>query len=267
MVTSISAAQPPSGKALSVEYIVRKLDAWGVPRQLQPGKMAKSMIVVPAGEFIMGTDDSSTDTYPRRNVYVDEFQIDKHEVTVEEFRQFVREAGYDFQPSSMRDCNYGATGKEKHPMNCISWVDANAYAKWAGKSLPTEAEWEKAARGEGGLLYPWGNDRLDASDAAIDSDQTAPVGSHPKDRSAYGVMDMLGNVSEWIDDWYDKNYYRVAPLRNPSGPATGKDKVLRGGSFESQVDQASLVGRKRNIPGAGRFSAAFGFRCVVRGRK
>jgi hypothetical protein len=203
MVTSINAGRPPSGKALSVEYIVRKLDAWGVPRQLQQGKMAKSMIVVPSGEFVMGLDDAATDAYPRRKVYLDEFQIDKHEVTVEEFRRFVSEAGYEFQIPSTRDCNYGKNGKEKYPMNCVSWVDANAYAKWAGKSLPTEAEWEKAARGETGPIYPWGNDSFKAGDAVIDMDETAPVGSHPKDRSAYGVMDMLGNVSEWIDDWYD----------------------------------------------------------------
>ena len=228
-------------------------------------KDGAKMVLIPAGEFQMGTDSSEIpelvrwakkwfsqaktswfeNETPRHTVYLDAFYMDKYEVTVGQYKKFIKETGHRALPD--RVSVFSPT--DNHPVVGVSWDDAQAYCKWAGKRLPTEAEWEKAARG--GLVgkkYPWGdsdpdgtqcnfadkNADFDWSDKNVDDGYkyTAPVGSFPP--NGYGLHDMAGNVFEWCSDWYDKNYYSSSSRKNPSGPASGKHfRDCRGGSWGS----------------------------------
>jgi len=205
------------------------------------------MVYVPAGEFTMGSDEGDSDEKPVHTVYLDAFYIDKTEVTNAQYQKCV-EAGACQAPTicDWGEPTYGDASKADHPVVCVSWDGAKAYCEWAGKRLPTEAEWEKAARGTDGRVYPWGNtfdgSRLNFCDRNCESDwkdsdaddgyaQTALVGSYPQGASPYGALDMAGNVGEWVADWYDSGYYSQSPARNPPGPDSGESRVLRGGSW------------------------------------
>jgi sulfatase modifying factor 1 len=187
------------------------------------------MIHIPAGEFLMGSNDGSNDEKPQRKVYLDGYYLYKNLVTVAQYRKFCQAKGrrMPLAPS------WG--WQLDHPMVNVTWEDAAAYATWAGCRLPTEAEWEKAARGTDGREYPWGNE-WDASKCAnsvgSSRSSTAPVGSYPRGASPYGCLDMAGNAWEWCADWYDESYYKSAPNRNPAGPTSGTYRVLRGGSWD-----------------------------------
>jgi len=210
----------------------------------------KEMVYVPAGEFLMGSPGGKgdDDEHPQRSVYLDAFWIDKTEVTVAEYRKFCQATGRAMASAPSREW------QDDHPVVNVSWYDAVAYAVWAEKRLPTEAEWEKAARGTDGRQYPWGN-TWDSGKCANVANSSGgprplgpnvwslhsaeknpsggpqPVGSYPSGASPYGALDMAGNVWEWCVDWYGADYYRVAPARNPTGPASGTYWVLRGGSW------------------------------------
>jgi len=207
------------------------------PRQPSKGsqrtnpKDGAEMIYIPSGEFIMGSNDGGDDENPQRKVHLDGYWIYKYEVTVAQYRKFCQATGHPMP----KEPSWG--WKDNHPIVNVSWYDANTYARWAGGRLPTEAQWEKAARGTDGRKYPWGN-QWSASRCRCsktlwgDAVDTAPVGSHPKDESPFGVMDMAGNVAEWCADWYDTKYYASAPSRNPTGPTSvGTHRVLRGGTW------------------------------------
>ncbi|MBM3496659.1 MAG: hypothetical protein FJX72_20420, partial [Armatimonadetes bacterium] len=203
----------------------------GTPRsgevRINP-KDGAEMVYIPAGEFIMGSDGGG-DEKPRRKVYLDGYWMYQHEITVAQYRRFCSETGRKMPDAP----SWG--WKNDHPIVNVSWHDAKAYAAWAGVQLPTEAQWEKAARGTDGREYPWGS-TFDSSKAVCsvrprDENSTAPVGSIPAGASPYGCLDMAGNVWEWCADWYDGGYYRKAPNRNPTGPASGTLRVLRGGSW------------------------------------
>ena len=247
----------------------------------------KDMILIPAGEFIMGTDseEANADQKPAHRVYLDAFYIDKHEVTNAEYEEFILAGGYkkkEFWTEEGWDCiqkfqfggdewhqvetplQYGENSVSTdpdHPVIGASWYEANAYANWAGKRLPTEAEWEKAARGTDGRLYPWGN-KMDFSRLSYFPHVTKvqTVGSFPSGASPYGVLDMAGSVWEWCTDWYNENYYSQNPQRNPTGPDSGEYRVLRGGGWDSirvQLRTSYRYYEKEN-----RRTYNIGFRCV-----
>ena len=192
----------------------------------------EEMALILAGEFQMGSNDGDSDEKPVHTVYLDAFYIDKYEVTNAQYKKFIDATEYK-APYYWNDSRFNAPN---NPVVGVTWYDAKAYADWAGKRLPTEAEWEKSARG--GLVgkkYPWG-DTLTHDDANYSGTggkdiwtYTSPVGSFKP--NGYGLYDMVGNVWEWCADWYDANYYAISPKSNPTGPSSGSWAVLRGGSW------------------------------------
>jgi len=198
-------------------------------------KDGSEMILIPAGEFIMGSPQGqgSDDEHPQHKVYLDPYYISKYEVTNEQFIQFVRETGYNAGGNWVK---HAKAGKEKHPVVFIDWNGASAYCLWAGGALPTEAQWEKAARGTDGRIYPWGNS-WEVSRCNNNSKGTTAVGAYPGGSSPYGLDDMAGNVYEWCSDLYSDTYYGYSPSRNPEGPGSGASRrVVRGGSWSSNFD-------------------------------
>jgi serine/threonine-protein kinase len=205
------------------------------------------MVYVPAGEFLMGSEDYDAydDEKPEHTVYLDAYWIYKHEVTNAQYRQCVDEGECDV-PSDVDQFNN--PDLDDHPVVYVNWFDADAYCQWAGGRLPTEAEWEKAARGTDGRKFPWGDTGVTGEKANycdvncenewLDTSQddgykrTAPVGSYPDGASPYGALDMAGNVIEWVGDWYDGGYYSQSPSENPQGPDSGEYRVIRGGSWD-----------------------------------
>ncbi|MFM7173994.1 MAG: formylglycine-generating enzyme family protein, partial [Caldilinea sp.] len=194
--------------------------------------------------------------------------IDKYEVTNARYKACV-DAGGCTAPGSVaswtRSPYYGTSTYADYPVVNVTWHQASAYCAWAGKRLPTEAEWEKAARGSSDTRkYPWGNSAPDCTKTNYRScvGDTSRVGSYPSGASPYGVMDMGGNVWEWVNDWYSSTYYSVSPSNNPQGPATGEygTRVLRGGSWVNYDSVVRSANRDYNFPVNWNYST--GFRCV-----
>lgn len=208
-------------------------------------------VLVPAGPFLMGSDAGEDDAAPARIVTLDAFWIDKTEVTNAQYAAFLNEQGnqveggvtwVDFSDEQVLLTTDGSLFRPKdgyadHPVVEVSWYGAQAYCRRVGRRLPTEAEWEKAARGEDGRTYPWGEEPpacaaanfWEQPDGCIS--RTTPVGSYPDGVSPYGALDMAGNVWEWVEDWYDPTYYSTAAGDNPTGPQSGESRVQRGGSY------------------------------------
>jgi formylglycine-generating enzyme required for sulfatase activity len=229
------------------------------------------MVLVPAGEFTMGSNGGRDHEKPEHRVYLDAYYMDVYEVTIGQYEQFLEETSFDPPPmwTTMAQPSY-----ENRPVVNIDWKDANNYCKWAGKRLPTEAEWEKAARGTDGRIYPWGNDPPNPQRANYgkakwnNHDALVPVGQLQDGRSPYGIYDLAGNVWEWVSDWYDPNYYATSPSKNPQGPESGKYKVLRGGSWDLAAEDLRSSRRDLNVPSTPEYdSPAYrnfnsGFRCA-----
>lgn len=201
------------------------------------GKDGAPMVLVPASEFTMGSDKGDDDESPVHRVYLDTFYLDKFEVTNGRFAKFV-EAIQSEPPWGFSDKDTPVTHADR-PVRWVSWMDAMGYCLWAGKRLPTEAEWEKAARGTDGRIYPWGNEVPTAAHAVFGlkeggGETVSPIGNRDKGRSAYGAHDLAGNLYEWVMDWYAEDFYTnfaKNPAINPRGPSEGTAKVQRGGSY------------------------------------
>jgi len=263
------------------------------------GKDGAEMVLIPSGEFKMGSKDQLPSEDPVHTVKVDAFYMDKYEVTNAQYKRFIKETGHK-EPEGWylvnTDLHKGYINGELHnglkplsderfngdnqPVICVDWEDAKAYAEWAGKRLPTGAEWEKAARGGlVGKVYVWGDDPIPPKGAGNLADMstkkvflridffvgyddgyvyTAPVGSFMP--NGYGLYDMAGNVSEWCSDWYDSDYYTNPPKQNPQGPESGETRVVRGGGWNSFPSYAR-VGFRWGIPPNDAYDSQ-GFRCV-----
>jgi len=233
------------------------------------------MVLVPSGSFQMGcaSGDSKCkdDEKPRHEVALDAFYIDTTEVTVAAYRS-CNSAGECTTPATdSRYCNWGKSGRDRHPINCVDHGQATAYCGWKNKRLPTEAEWEKAARGTDGRIYPWGNQSPSCSLAIMKNSsnygcgevRTWPVGSKPAGKSPYGALDMSGNVWEWVSDWYDKSYYASSSRSNPSGPSGGSSRVFRGGSWydDDGSNDYLRASTRRGFAPDFRYNSV-GFRCA-----
>ncbi len=250
------------------------------------------MVLIPAGEFIMGSPEhdlhGERDEKPQRKVFLDSFYIDKYEVSVEFFREFMKRTGYSALGDWVEPF-FDQSGE--HPAVNVSWYDAIRYCNWRsikegldpcydldtsecdftkdGYRLPTEAEWEKAARGADNRIFPWGNESPDSEGRykANYSEKpeerfyyTLPVHSYEAGKSFYGLYNMSGNVWEWCNDWYSESYYENSPYENPRGPGHGRSRVLRGGfwfSYEKQLRAADRTGDKPVY-----LNEYYGFRCA-----
>jgi formylglycine-generating enzyme required for sulfatase activity len=254
--------------------------------------------LIPAGNFRMGSPrgEGNSDEHPRHQVYVDAFYMDKYEVSVGHYKECV-DAGKCSAPMTGVGCNWGNPERgENYPVNCVDWNQADSYCRWAGKRLPTEAEWEKAARGGAETRYSFGNDESVYGDYAWDRENSGgkdhPMWfiagrylhlkkyvnnygglSHPvgqKKPNQFGLYDMYGNVWEWVHDWYDENYYENSPQKNPQGPAIGSQhrftapgwmgrrRVIRGGSWYHRAGSSRRWSFRTSM-----WYDIIGFRCAA----
>ena len=220
-----------------------------------PQSLDEDMVFIPGGPFWMGVDHIECDANPMHKVHVEPFYIDRYAVTNFQYEDFIRVTGYE-PKGNWRE--YFSAGKEYYPVTGISYDDADAYAYWVGKRLPSEAEWEKAARGEEGHLYPWGKKWDPSRTCSEESSKshTVSVDSFPEGQSPYGVMNMLGNVWEWTDDYYEKY-----PYNGPYPPEEeNREIAIRGGDYNTELKDIGVPVRNKIFPGE--FGPTIGFRCA-----
>ena len=228
-----------------------------------------ALVYIPAGEFIMGSDQQ-VDPYfygaegPPHAITLKEYWIYRTEVTNAMYQQCANVNACprpDYQSSNTRSDYYGNPTFEDYPVVYVSWKDASSYCRWAGGRLPTEAEWEKAARGTDERLFPWGNQPPQTSYANYGTQDTEPVGSYLDGASPYGVLDMAGNVIEWVRDYFQATYYQISPEIDPLGPASGSTRVYRGGAYHNQASAIRTV--MRGSRAENHSNVDIGFRCVL----
>ncbi len=245
-------------------------------------KTKSEMVMVPAGEFLMGSDKKTDrlayrSEIPQHRVYLDAFEIGKYEVTALEYLKFVLATSRPPQLDWRYDGGNFQESMAHHPIMHVTWHDADAYCKWAGQRLPTEAEWEKAARGSDGRLFPWGQEYAGPTRANFGrTGLSGPVRDRPErlllyppiisvDKyenalSPYGLYQTIGNVAEWVADWYSPDYYKAAPDRNPQGPETGTQKAFRGGGWMDSTTTMRVAMRNGTDPNTK--INWLGFRCA-----
>lgn len=230
------------------------------------GEDGAILVYVPEGEFLMGSKDTDSPSYddekPQHSVTLDAFWIDQTEVTNKQYAACVSGAGCappSKTSSYTRSSYYGNTEFDEFPVIYVDWNQANDYCSWAGRELPTEAEWEKAARGTDARIYPWGNNTPNSTLLNYNVGNTTAVGNYQSGASLYGAYDMAGNVWEWVNDWYSETYYQDTNPLNPLGPESGQYRVLRGGSWLNLDNGVRSANRYRFDPAYTYVS--FGFRC------
>jgi formylglycine-generating enzyme required for sulfatase activity len=273
-----------------VDPLTDILDAGtGLPIRVRHRTDGAEMVLVPAGMFVRGSDGGEPNQRPARDIWLDAFYVDVYPVSNARYRQFVEYLGAtddhhacypaEHLSSVTRELNHTPRlwargvrgfnedrlvklGNANQPVVTTTWYDAYAYAGWSGKALPTEAQWEKAARGPDGRLYPWGDDWDPARlNTGLRVQCTTEIDAYPRGVSPYGVHDMLGNVWEWCTDRYDRRGYVNGPLRNPTGPASGLDRVCRGGAWNYISEYAGAT--VRHAFGPGEAYEFVGFRTVL----
>jgi iron(II)-dependent oxidoreductase len=235
---------------------------------------SEGMVLIPKGPFQMGSKKSmlelrphdlfNTDRHtlgpenPAHEVYLDSFYIDIYEVTNEAYAKFIKET----DGKEPRGWSNPKFKEPQQPVVGVSWKEAVTFCKWQNKRLPTEAEWEKAGRGKQHVIYPWGNTQPDSSKLNYNNEtkMTTAVGSFESGKSSYGVYDLSGNASEWVNDWHFPEYYLFSPKENPPGPEKGQYKIIRGGSWRNKAEGVDLVYRNATTPK--NRSLAIGFRCA-----
>ncbi|MGB0911595.1 MAG: formylglycine-generating enzyme family protein [Nitrospirales bacterium] len=238
-----------------------------------------SMILIPAGEFKMGDNEGRRNERPDHVVWLDDYFINRFEVTMSEYQKFLDEH-LKLEPPPLWDDGMAFGEGADRPAVGVTWEAANKYCRWAGRRLPTEAEWEKAARGTDGRRYPWGHMQPFVDIARYNHGITGWVsytltlasvrsgvkgmsirhGLKTGGKSPYGLYHMSGNAAEWVADWYGRYYYEDSPKKNPQGPESGDRKVLRGGSWEDEPRRIRVTVRAKAEP---EFSdLTIGFRCA-----
>jgi formylglycine-generating enzyme required for sulfatase activity/sugar lactone lactonase YvrE len=276
--SAFRSACTPCGGAVDVgARLVKQLaNGEGATQVETPAGTVHEMVLVPEGEFIMGSNVGENDDRPEHTVYLDSYYIDKFEVTAAQYVAFLNATGMNADseghvlvqvgPGGGGVIQQSAKGFELvspdgalYPAHFVSWYGAKTYCEWAGIRLPTEAEWEKAARGTDGRTYPWGEE-IDHIKARYDGGPVVDVGDYPAGVSPYGAYDMAGNVYEWVADWFDGAYYFTSPPRNPRGPDLGAYRGLRGGASLPNQPDVRAFHRARNDPTLS--LGGHGFRCA-----
>jgi formylglycine-generating enzyme required for sulfatase activity len=249
--------RPAPSSAPSLDYSMYKTKI---------GDESREMVQIPEGPFIMGSKDGDPDEVPERQVYLKAFYLDRKEVSQEEYARFAKMTKRPLPKIEVFEDDQSKLLQPEFAAMSMSWDEAAAYCKWAGKRLPTEAEWEKAGRGEGKRKYAWGETFMNGrANANVDGSEDgfrylAPPGSFETGLSPYGIYDMTGNVAEWVADSYVEHYYQKAPYRDPKGPETGDLKVVRGGSWRETEHNTRLS--KRFAAKHWRTDITIGFRCA-----
>lgn len=240
----------------------------------KPNSLDLEMVLIPAGEFTMGTSrkNETADCSPQHVVYLDAYHIGKFEITNKQYHEFIMAGGYRkrefWTPEGWRfitqnnivspaTWNLIGFNDSSQPAVGMSWYEAAAFAKWAGKRLPTEAEWEKAARGTDGKAYPWGEEINVAAVNYKAVTRPLVVGNYPEGKSPFGLYDVAGNVWEWVQDWYDPDYYEKRSKNNPKGPNRGNFRVMRGGGWDSNRRHLQCTYRQREKPTWRRLNTGF----------
>ena len=226
------------------------------------------MIQIPAGEFLMGSkgEKGRRDEKPQRKIFLDTYEIDMHEVSNKSYLNFIHKTQRKEPPNPYsKGLLSEITGIENLPVVQVTWYDAVDYCRWAGKKLPTEAQWEKAARGEKGLVFPWGNtspsmEKINFQKNWEGTKTLWPVNEGFNSSSPYGLKGMAGNVREWVRDWYAPDYFETGPKKNPNGPEKGILKVIKGGSWHSF--KADVRSAARGKGGFALKTDGIGFRCA-----
>ena len=241
---------------MSVVFLFSSCSMTNLEQEI-PSEPEQRIVQIPSGWFLMGEDSGRESNQPQRRVYLDGFEILVTEVTRGEFAAFIQATSYQapgWKPGLQEEADLPVVG--------VLWEDADAYCRWLGMRLPTEAEWEKAARGTDGRRYPWGDEWDSTKTNTIESGwgNIRSVGSFPEGSSPYGLLDMTGNAAEWVLDYFDPTYYTYAPDHNPPGPEKIMDRVLRGGSFAGSAEYAATFFRDSSH--SARPNYRVGFRCA-----